>query len=43
VFLAYKSIQWGRANMQLLVFEGQLTAHLFLDIIGIKELRSTVV
>jgi hypothetical protein len=28
--------------MQLLVFEGQLVAHLFLDIIGIKDLRGTV-
>jgi hypothetical protein len=29
--------------MQLLVFEGQITARLFLDINEIKELRGTVV
>jgi hypothetical protein len=29
--------------MQILVFEGQLAAHLFLLIIGIKDLRGTVV
>lgn len=29
--------------MQLLVFEGQLTAHIFLDKTAIKELRDTVV
>jgi hypothetical protein len=29
--------------MQLLVFEGQLDAHLFLDITDVKDLRGTVV
>jgi hypothetical protein len=42
--IAYNtSVQCGRADLQLLVFEGQLTAHLFLDIIDTKELRGTVV
>jgi hypothetical protein len=33
----------GRAYMQILVFEGQLAAHLILVIIGIKDLRGTAV
>jgi hypothetical protein len=41
--LLYKDVQWERADMRLLVVEGQLIERLFLDIIDIKALRATVV